>query len=435
MQKEVLKLAIPNVISNVVVPLLGLVDMAVMGHLNEVKYLGGVALGVVVFNFIYWNFAFLRMGSSGLTAQAFGARNHEECSLILSRALVVGLVGAVMLIACQTVIDRVAFNVLDGSPEVKELAREYFYIRIYAAPATIGMYALTGWFIGMQNSMVPMIVSIAVNATNIVLNLFFVYRLGMKTDGVALGSLVAQYLGLVLCLVFLLGKYRHMFRGLKPGRVFIRAEFVYFFKVNADIFIRTLFVILVMTFFTSKSAGINNATLAVNAIFMQLMLTYSFFIDGFAYAAEALVGKYTGARDRRGLLASVKVIFGWAAGISLAMFVLLALFNAPLLSLLTRDAGVLGLSRSYIWWLICVPLVAMFAFVWDGVYIGAAASKGMRNSLIISATVFFVLYFLLRGKLGNHALWLSFYAYLLTRGIYQSLRARKYVFRAAVSTR
>lgn len=306
---SILKLAIPNIVTNITVPLLGLVDLALMGHLNDPVYIGAIALASIIFNIIYHGFSFLRMGSSGLTAQAWGAGLHKEVSLVLVRSLLVALGLAILLILFQYPIQWVSFKILDGSGSVRALAADYFYIRIWAAPATLGLYAFFGWFLGVQNAKYPMIIALVINLVNITLNFVFVLGFGMTSDGVALATVIAQYSGLVLAIYFLTRKYRKYITVYSLNIILKTEEIVRFFKVNTDIFIRTVLLLLVLAFFTNVSAKNGDDILAVNTLLFQFFFIFSYFADGFAYAGEALTGKAFGARNKKLLGITVKYLF------------------------------------------------------------------------------------------------------------------------------
>ncbi len=429
MNKRILKLAIPNIVSNITVPLLGMVDIALMGHLGSVNYIGAIALGAMIFNFLYWGFGFLRMGTSGFTAQAYGKRSFPDSVHTLARALLVALIGAAFLIIMQYPIEKLAFWLLSSEPEVETLARSYFYIRIWAAPATIGLYALTGWFIGMQNTRFPMFMALTINLINIGLNFLFVFAFEMKSDGVALGTVFAQYSGLVLGLLLFkkyYGKLLKHFRKKSLRNLSILKEFL---MVNKDIFIRTLCIIAVFTFFTSSSAAVNKHILAVNTVLLQLFFVYSYFVDGFAYAAEALAGRYVGAQNKTMLKRSVRRLFQWGAGIGVVFSLLYGFGWKPVVWLLTDNSEVISEAGKYAIWIGLMPVLAVASFLWDGIYIGATASVEMRNSMIIATVIiFFPLFYLLKEPLGNHALWIALLAFLFTRGVAQFFMAGKAVF-------
>lgn len=429
MNKNILRLAIPNIISNITVPLLGMADLAIMGHLGSEKYLGAIALAGIVFNFIYWGFSFLRMGTSGFAAQAFGQKNTNKLAAVLQHALLIALAGGALLILLQYPIQKLGFYFLDSSEQVKTLAVQYFYIRIFAAPATIGLYALNGWFVGMQDAKTPMILAILINVSNVILDLTFVYGFGLKSDGAALGTLIAQYMGFGLAFYFIHKKYKVYFTNkalLKPIDFKLLKDL---FHVNKDIFIRTIVLISVISFFTMKSAEISDRVLAVNTILLQYLLLFSFIMDGFAYSAEALAGKYFGAKEKLMLNRLLKYIFVWGAILSIVFTILYLAFKNELLYLLTDNKLVIKDAKPYLFWVSLIPLASFAGFLWDGIYIGITASKQMRNTMLISAMlVFFPLYYLLVDKISNHALWLSMVLFLLSRGITQTIYAKKAIW-------
>lgn len=425
MNKKILNLAIPNIISNLTIPLLGMVDLAIVGHLDSKVYIGAIAVGSMIFNLIYWSFGFLRMGASGLTAQAYGARNFEEVIAILIRGLLVAFAAAILVIILQIPIEKIAFLLIDGSSEVESLAISYFYIRVWAAPATIAIYALTGWFIGMQNTKTPMIIAIVVNLLNVGLNVLFVYGFNLKSDGVAWGTLIAQYLGLFTALILLWKHYGKLFKYLKKQVIFSSLGIKNFFVVNRDIFIRTISLLAVFTFFTSQSASTNDNILAVNSLLLQFLFIFSFLTDGFAYAAEALTGKFYGALQFNQLKLVIKRIFIWGGIISLIFTLLYYFGNEFLLKLLTNQTEVLTVVKEYTFWIILIPIVSVASFIWDGIFIGLTASKQMRNSMLISVfIVFFPTWYLLSPSYQNHALWFAFILFLLARGVIQTVMYR-----------
>lgn len=429
MNRKILNLAIPNIISNITVPLLGIVDLTLMGRLGNEVYIGAIAIGGMIFNFIYWGFSFLRMGTSGFAAQAFGKGDTKESIIILSRALLAALLGSTLVIILQWPVELFSFWVLNSSDAVESYARSYFYIRIWAAPATISLYAFTGWFIGMQNARIPMIVAIVINLLNIGFNLFFVFVLDLKSDGVAWGTVLAQYCGLALSIYFFRKKFGHLIKLWERKAMTNLEALRRFFMVNKDIFIRTLALIFTMSFFTAKSAETNDLILAINTILFQFFIFFSYFVDGFANAGEALAGRYIGAGDRKSLIKSVKMIFIWALGVSLG-FTLVNLFGSSLiLRLMTSNAEIISGAKPYFPWIVAVPLISFVAFIWDGIYVGATISNHLRNSILVALAVFLVLYFGTKTILDNHALWLALTAFLLVRGIYLSAFAHKTIFR------
>ncbi|NOR76532.1 MAG: MATE family efflux transporter [Draconibacterium sp.] len=428
MNRSILKLAIPNIISNITIPLLGLVDLALMGHLGSEVYIGAIALGGVIFNFIYWGFSFLRMSTSGFTAQAFGEGNKTESITILVRSLFVALLISVLILFMQSPIGWASFKIIGGSAEVETLAREYFMIRVWAAPAALSLFVFSGWFLGMQNARYPMIIAIAVNIANILLSLFFVFILKMKSDGVALGTAISQYVGLLIAIILFSIKYKNLLQLISKKGIMNLKILVEFFRVNSDIFIRTFCIIAVFTFFTSKSASINNTILAVNSLLIQLLLFFSFFIDGFAFAGEALVGKYVGAKEVSNLKKVVKLLFYWGAGLAVIFTILYIPGINLILKLLTSQSEVIESAQPFLIWVIVVPLVSFSSFIWDGIFIGATASKAMRNALLASTLLVFIpVYYLFNPTFGNHALWIGMLMFMLSRGIIQTFLYRKAV--------
>jgi len=426
MNRSILKLAVPNIVSNITIPLLGLVDLALMGHLGSEIYIGAIALGGVIFNFIYWGFNFLRMSTSGFTAQAFGEKNNTESITILARALIVALLISILILILQAPIAWASFKIIGGSTEVETLASEYFRIRVWAAPAALSLFVFSGWFLGMQNARYPMIIAIAVNVVNILFSMFFVFVLKMNSDGVALGTAISQYVGLIIAMFLFSYKYKYLLTKISRRGIMNLKILFEFFRVNTDIFIRTFCIIAVFTFFTSKSAGINDTVLAVNSILLQLLLFFSFFIDGFAFAGEALVGKFVGAKEISNLKRVVKLLFYWGAGLAVAFTIIYLPGVNLILKLLTSQTDVIQSAQPYLVWVILVPLASFGSFIWDGIYIGATASKAMRNALL-GATffVFAPVYYFLNPILGNHALWLAMILFMFSRGVFQTFLYRK----------
>ena len=424
--KNILHIALPAIVSNITVPLLGLVDVAIVGHLGAPAYIGAIAVGGMLFNIFYWIFAFLRMGTSGMTSQAYGRRDLDEVTCLLVRSVGVGFSVAIALIVFQYPLCRMAFLFIEATPEVERLATLYFRICIWGAPAVLGLYAFSGWFIGMQNSRFPMWIAIAQNIVNIAVSLLLVFVFGLKVEGVALGTLTAQYAGLGMAVWFWLRYYKPLRLRLDwRSSLLQKRAMVIFFKVNRDIFFRTLCLVAVMMFFTSAGAAQGEVVLAVNTLLMQFFTLFSYVMDGFAYAGEALSGKYVGARNEKLLRRTVRQIFMWGAGLSLFFVVLYVVGGEPFLSLLTDDKTVIVAADGYFYWALLIPIVGFAAFMWDGIYIGATATRGMLISMFIASSIFFVTYFGGRAAYGNHALWLAFILYLFSRGIVQTVLSPK----------
>ncbi len=427
MKRDILKLAVPSIISNIAVPLLGIVDLILVGHLGSDVYIGAIALGGTIFSFLYWGFSFLRMGTGGITAQAFGRKSKKDMSVILFQGLIISIFCGVALVVFQTPLSYLSFYVIDGTPEVEKLANQYFMIRIWAAPATISMYVLTGWFIGMQNTRIPMMISIFLNVANIILNYVFVYFMHMKADGVALGTLIAQYLALILSVILMRRKFSSFIEIPSLKSILEYNKLKEFFSVNKDIFIRTISLIFVLSFFTVKSAEVDNSTLAVNTLLFQFFLIFSFFTDGLANAAESLTGKFYGQQDKLKLKNVIKQIFVFSLYTTIAFTVIYYLFSDDILNLLTDDSVVLNSSKPYLFWIVLIPSVSVISFIWDGVFMGVTKSAALRNSVLLSLIfIFLPSYYMLKGTYGNHGLWLSFSLFMLFRSGLLTYYAKKY---------
>lgn len=420
MNRRILHLAIPSIISNITVPLLGLVDVAIVGHLGAASYIGAIAVGGMLFSMIYWVFGFLRMGTSGLASQAFGRRDLDEVSLVFIRSLGIGVSLGLCLIALQIPILSVAFRLIDTTDEVRRLASLYFHICVWGAPAVLGLYGFAGWFVGMQNSRFPMYIALVQNVVNILASLTFVFVGKMGVAGVALGTLIAQYAGFGMAFFLWHRYYGRLWRRVRWQVVGEAEAMRAFFRLNRDIFLRTLCLVAVTVFFTSQGAREGEVVLAVNTLLMQLFTLFSYVMDGFAYAAEALTGRYVGAGNGAGLRRLVRVLFVWGAGLAAAFTLLYALGGESFLGLLTNERTVLVAARDYFAWAVAIPVAGVAAFLWDGIFVGATLSREMLRSMWVASASFFLLYFTLHPLLGNHALWLAFIAYLVLRGAMQT---------------
>ncbi|MBQ9641235.1 MAG: MATE family efflux transporter [Bacteroidaceae bacterium] len=425
--RQILSIALPSIVSNITVPLLGLIDVAITGHIGTAAYIGAIAVGGMLFNVIYWMFAFLRMGTSGMTAQARGRRDFAGITRLLARSLGIALGISLVLMALSPIVRELALQVIAPSADVGLLARRYFNICIWGAPASLGLFALNGWFIGMQNSRTPMLVAISQNLVNIVASLALVFGLGMKIEGIALGTVVAQWSGFLAALALLHKYYRKLWKKGWPPDIWERPAILRFFNVNKDIFLRTLCLIFVHFFFIAAGARQGDTELAVNTLLMQFFTLYSYFMDGFAFAGEALAGKAIGAQNRQVYHSVVKHLFGWGVAMAL-LFTLLYFVAGPwFLHLLTDDASVIQTAAAYQPWTLLFPLCGMAAFIWDGIYIGATATRYMLLSMAVGMGVFFALYVLLISTLANHGLWIAFLCYLTMRGVVQTL-TRKQIY-------
>jgi len=418
MNKRILRLAIPNMISNVTIPLLALISMMIAGGLGSETAIAAVVAGATILSFVYWNCAFIRMGTSGMTAQAYGARDFAECGNILVRALVVALGIAMLLLIFQNPIGRVGIKLL-GREEVSAMAAQYFFIRVWAMPATITQFAIQGWMIGMQNTRTPMVIAISINVLSIVFGFTFVYRLGMGIEGIAWGILVAEYLGLVLAVVLWWRLYRRFTAYISLRAAMQRSAFGRFFDVNKDIFLRGLMNNLVYTFFPFISSSFSLTIYATNAVLIHLFTLFSYIQDSMGYTDEALVGRFVGARDKVSLRHSIALMFRWSAGIAVFFVLAFAFFWRDIITLFDSSPGIVEVAGQYIGWIIVVPLAGFAPFLMDGIFIGATQTRILRNSMFISMLVFFALFYSFVGILGPTALWLAFVMFIVSRGISQ----------------
>lgn len=417
MNKRILQLAVPSIISNITVPLLGLVDVAIVGHIGDAAYIGAIAVGSMLFNVIYWLFGFLRMGTSGMTSQALGRRDLAEVLRLLVRSLSIGVGIGVLFFVLQKWLIGCGLWAMSPEADVVELARRYCYVCIWGAPAVLGLYGFTGWFIGMQNTRIPMMVSLTQNVVNIIASLLLVFVGGMTVEGVALGTVIAQWWGFLMACLFYRICYRRLSKYDYRRHLFAAEPLKQFFSLNKDIFLRTLCLVAVNLFFTAAGSRESTIVLAVNTLLMTLFTIFSYFMDGFAYAAEALSGKYYGARNMGAFREVVRRTMGFGAVVAVGFTLLYIVGGENFLSLLTSDKQVIAASGEYFWWAVLIPLSGMSAFVFDGIFVGITQSKSMLSSTAVASASFFCLFFGLHPFLGNHALWLAFILYLLLRGI------------------
>ncbi len=429
MNKAILRLAIPNILSNLSVPLLSSVDTAIVGHLEGAYFLGAIAIGSMIFNFIYWGFGFLRMGTTGLTAQAYGKGDNDEVVIIFYRSLIIAVGIAVIILLFKSFLADVSFFIIDASGNVERYARSYFEIRIFAAPATLALYVFHGWFFGIQNARIPLALTVLTNVVNIIANLFFVYGLGMKSDGVALGTVCAQYTGLVTAVVFFIRSNNKPVIMVRWDRLLDFRKIKRFMTVNFDIFIRTLLLVFAFSFFTAKSAEYGDDVLAANTILLNLWTIFAYGLDGFAFAAESLIGKYVGAANKLKLKLAVKLLFTWSISLAIIFSLVIFLFDDKLIFIFTDNEKVLRISLSFMLWTTFAPVINCICYIWDGIYIGATATGPMRNAMIFCTLVFFLpVYYLTNYALGNNALWLALTLFMFIRGFSLSILSPKFIF-------
>ena len=415
MNKAILRLAVPSIVSNVTIPLLGMIDIAIAGRIGDDTTIGALAIGTAIFNFIYWNFAFLRMGTSGLAAQAYGAGDKRETANILGRSMIAAFGIALLLLLFNRPVGELAMKIMEGSPEVMALAAEYFFVRIWAAPAAIGIFSLHGWLTGMQDTTSPMVVSIVNNVINIGASLWFVFGMDMGVKGIALGTVVAQYVALVVTLAIIAIRYKEHVRGLSLRESLKMEPLVRFFRINSDAFLRTLCVCVVYTCFTAFSARFGDTILATNELLMQLFMLFSYMLDGFCYAAESLTGRFIGERNRASLAHCIRLLAVWCAGVAAIYIVGYIFWWEPILGIFTSSPTIMACAEEYIWWIVMVPLVGFIPFLIDGILIGATKTRIMRNTTFFALGAFFALFFALQATLGNRALWIAFIGFIVVR--------------------
>lgn len=421
MNREIFRIAVPNIISNITVPLMGIFSTAIAGHCGDsAATIGALAIGVSIFNFIYWNCSFIRMGTSGLTAQAFGAKDFMTTTAMLVRAVALSAVLGLAVLVLQYPLGELSLWMMNGS----QMVSDYFYARIWAVPAGIMLFGLNGWFTGMQNAVIPMVTSIFINVLHVLLSLWFVFGFDMGITGIAYASVVAQWSGMTLSIVLLLLFFRKTLQRVDIRQVLQLDAMREFFKVNGDIIIRTFCIVIVYTFFTAASARMESEiVLAVNTMLLQLFTLFSYMNDGFAYAAEALTGRFVGARDRASLQLCIRRCVVWALGTAAICIAIYVVWWEDILSMFVGDKSqlvdMLTVARQYIGWVIAIPLAAALPFLMDGIMVGATLTRVLRNSMLLSTVAYFAIYYSLHPLIGNNALWLAFTAYMALRGIAQ----------------
>ena len=420
--REILALATPAIISNITTPLLGLVDTAITGHLGAATYIAAIALGSSMFVITYWLFNFLQMGTSGLTAQQYG--KGVPTDMVLWRAFAVAAAISLALIALSPLTTPLLLWFLDADQSTTAFAALYYQIVIFGAPAVLGTYALSGWLLGMQDTKTPMWIAIVTNVSNITISLTLVFGFGMKIAGVAIGTLSAQWIGIIVGLALMRKKHRAaLSSALSASALFDRQALRRFFSVNSNLFFRMICIGSVTIWFTRSGASMGPTVLAANAVLLQLFVLFSFFMDGFAFAGEAMSGKYYGKGDSRMLVATIKGIMAWGAVLAAIFTLAYALFGNWFIMMLTDDQGVVEVAKEYMPWAIFVPIAGVLAFAWDGIFVGLTKTRQMFASMATATAAYFILYFICTPSLANHGLWLAFLAYLILRGSIQSVQA------------
>lgn len=420
--RRVFNLAWPVILSSLSVPLVGAVDTAVMGQLPDPKYMAAVAVGAIIFSSVFWAFGFLRMGTTGFVAQAAGRKNNAEVSLALLRALALGLMLGVLVILLQVPLGKMAFWLMGAGQDVTQSAETYFAIRIWSAPATFINYAVLGCLIGLQRMRSALLLQLVLNVSNMLLDLLFVMYFGMDTDGVAIASVLGECLAAALGLWLLREVIRESFCGNESvttlwGRVVSPAVLKIMMRVNADLFVRSLVLTAAFFFFTSQSAQFGTVTLAANAILLNMLSMIAYGLDGFAHAAEALVGGAYGAKNRRAFQLSVKSSTVMAVLMAFLISVFYWFSGEAIIRLMTDLSDVIVVADEYLIWIIIAPLLAIWSYQMDGIFIGVTQTRDMRNTVVLAVVVYVGLVFLTVPVWGNHALWACMVVFLLLRGI------------------
>ena len=419
LDRQILGLALPAIVANITTPLLSLVDVAIVGHLGSAVYVGAIAVGGSIFSMLYWLFGFLRFGTSGLTAQALGRCSARQTSFLLQRSLLIALGFGIILITAHYPLGHAALSFMDTDADTAGKAWLYFSILIYGAPASLATFALTGWFVGMQDTRTPMWISLLVNVVNITASLILVYAMDYDLAGVAYGTLLAQWAGFIVSAATCAIHYK--VRPQPLSELLHVSELKTFFKVNTDIFLRTVCLIAVTVWFTRTGAGLGPVMLAVNTLLMQFFILFSYIMDGFAFAGEAICGKSYGASDSHSLNRQIHRLLQWGLALATVFTAGYALGGQYLITLLTNDSGVIETAEKYRLWAAGIPLAGFMAFTWDGVLTGVTRTRLMLGTMSAASAIFFILYLLLFPAIGNHGLWTAFLAYLFTRGCLQHI--------------
>lgn len=431
LNREILRLSVPAIVSNITVPLLGLVDTTIAGHLGSETYIGAIAVGSMMMNVAFWLFGFLRMGTTGLTSQALGASDRVLCYKLLYQAGGVALAVGLLLIAFQSVVLSVVSMLIDADASVGALAARYFGICIWEAPALLSTMVILGWFLGMQDTLRPMIISVGVNVINILFSLVFVFVLDLGFKGVALGTLCANWSGFLLALILLL-RFSKRSGGMVVSislRELVRGgDLRRFFNVNTDIFFRSACIMSVSLAVTAIGARIGSLELAANAVIMQFFLFFSYFMDGLAFTGEALVGRFAGASNYGMLYRSIRRILMWASVVAAVFFLIYAVGYRTIISLITDQTEVVAYASTLHWFIVLIPPMTVAAFVFDGFYIGLTATRPMLKVTFASALIFFAVCFIhiSWGSVSlslpaNSTLWTAFLLYLLCRGLFLAI--------------
>ena len=420
--RGVLAIALPIMLSNVTEPIVGVVNSAVIGQLPDAYYIGAITVGALIFNFIYWGFGFLRIGTGGLSAQATGRGDADELVAVLMRALIIAAVAGVALILLSPLIGKLTFSLIEGTPEVESHAATYFYIRVFSAPFALTNFCLIGWFVGQGRARTTFVIQLYLNLLNGVLSLIFVLWLGMTSEGVALAVLIAEVTAALLGLYIAFRRLREMGARFERYRVFDRAKLIRTFAINRDIMIRTICLVMVFSWFTARGAKASDVIVSANAILMHFFDVGAFLVDGFAFATEALVGQSIGARDRQRFATAVRLTWIWAFVVGFLVFAVIYLGGPWFIDTMAVNPNVRETARHYLLWAALTPLIGVACFQYDGIFTGATQTADMRNMMLLSMITFFVVWWPLEQYYGNHGLWASMIVFFAARGVFFALR-------------
>ncbi len=414
---KVLAIAAPIMLSNISQPLIGIVDTAVVGQLPQAHYIGAIAVGALIFNLVYWGFGSLRMGTGGLAAQAFGAGDMDEVRSVFARALIISTIIGVVLFITAPLIARFSFWLIEASPLTEQEAKTYFDIRIWSAPFALANYVILGWFIGMGKTSTAFILQLVLNITNMVLDIYFVMGLSMTADGVALGTVLAEVFAAIVGLVLVYRQVHKLGGNWLPRKIFQRALMMKTVSVNSDIMIRSLSLTFAFAFFISQSAKVSESVVAANAILMHLLEMSAYFLDGFAFAVEALAGQMVGAKNRAGFLRAIKLTSLWGVGVAFVVSGIFFFGGTYFIDLLTINEEIRATAKTYLWWAALAPIIGLACFELDGIFTGATRTADMRNMMLISLAVYLVAWFVLTPMWGNNGLWAALMIFLIARAI------------------
>lgn len=415
--RETWRLAWPMILTNISVPLLGVVDTAILGHLNSPLYLGAVAVGTSIITFIFWAFGFLRMGTTSLVARAYGRNDATGSATLLLQSAVLALLLALLLLLAQGLFIPLALNLIGASNAVASLAESYCQIRIYSAPATLMTFALIGWFIGQQNTRAPLVIVVSQNILNIALDFIFIVGLEMNSDGAAIATVVSEYGGFVLAIALAWKSIKPVFPHIKPKQLYHYHHYLELLNINRHLFIRTASLLFTFAFFTAQGARQGDTTLAANALLFQLLLLISYGLDGFAHAAEAMVGKAIGAKSQRDFIATCKSTSLWALITALLFSSFFFILQGQLLAFFTNMRDVIAIAENYYLCIIILPIIGIWGYQLDGIFIGAGKTRAMQYTMLLSVFAVFIPIWWIFQSYGNWGLWLAFCAFMLSRGL------------------